>query len=118
MARKNGTVTLTAAEWARQNGLGEKWKSIGKDKKDAIRAALKVTKRKDRVLEVAAKTDTRMAAVKAAYDKKVAFAQKQWDARTNVQTAESTLLRLKSEIEAACVAPAPAAPVPVAATAS
>lgn len=108
MARKDGSITLTAAEWARQNGLGEKWKSISKAQKDAIRAALKVTKRKARVFEVAAKTDARMAVVKAAYDKKVEFAQKQWDARTNVQTAEETLARLKSEIAAACAAPAPA----------
>ena len=81
----------TAAAWARANGVEDQWKRLSRDEKTKVRLALKALKNADRVKDIAAKADIRVADALAVYTKKTAFAQKQIDARTVVLAAETVV---------------------------
>lgn len=81
----------TAAAWARENGVEAAWKRLSAAEKSKVRLALKALKRADRVKEIAAKADVRLAEAQAIFTKKSTFAQKQIDARTAIQVAEAVV---------------------------
>lgn len=100
----------TAAAWARENGVEAAWKKLSNIEKAKVRGALKALKRRDRVLDVAAKADIRLADAQKVWDKKRAFAEKQIAARTAVQVAEAVVanaLEVLKHPEPVIAVPAP-----------
>lgn len=102
----------TAAAWARENGVEAAWKRLTNIEKAKVRSALKALKRRDRVLAIAAKADVRLAEAQAIFNKKSEFAQKQIDARTQIQVAEAVVanaLEVLKHPDPVIAVPAPSA---------
>lgn len=96
--KKRTEKPYTARQWARDGGVEAGYKTLGSQDRHRIIAALKVTKRGERVREVAAKADERLARETARYEKKKALCDKQIEARTAVEQAEQLLAGIRADL--------------------
>lgn len=96
---KERTKAVTARSWARDLGYEKEWQSLDRDARYKAIDALKITKKRDRVIPLAEKAEARLAAAAAKFDAQKALAVGQIARRDAIFVADRDLKEVAETLQ-------------------